>query len=68
VRTEKRASGKLAEAYRWFDPPRLEEFFDRGRGLRRAYDSEGHKRGSRTPTGHERRQQRLVRPLATTIR
>jgi len=44
-RTEKRIDGRLAEAYRWLDQLRLEEFFDGQRWWRLAYLK------GRTPVG-----------------
>ncbi len=48
LRREKRANGRLVEAYQWRDPLRVEEFFDGERWWRLAYDPE---RPSRTPVG-----------------
>jgi RHS repeat-associated protein len=50
-RTGKRIDGRVAEAFRWLDPLRLEEFHDGREWWRLAYDSERPGRGNRTPIG-----------------
>jgi RHS repeat-associated protein len=51
LRREKRVDGRVAEAFRWLDPLRLEEFHDGREWWRLAYDSERPGRGDRTPVG-----------------